>query len=74
MPALLFYTFIDAKIAGAACCGAIRNEIFHWHQLGAKDLSRGSIHNTFRGVQSMGQNCGREGRKVDSFGQGNMLE
>ena len=26
------------RIAGAACCGAIRNEIFRWHQLGAKDL------------------------------------
>ena len=23
------------RIAGAACCGAIRNEIFRWHQLGA---------------------------------------
>ena len=26
------------RIAGAACCGAIRNEIFRWYQLGAKDL------------------------------------
>ncbi len=26
------------RIAGAACCGAIRNEIFRGHQLGAKDL------------------------------------
>ena len=26
------------RIAGAACCGAIRNEIFRWHQLGVKDL------------------------------------
>ena len=26
------------RIAGAACCGAIRNKIFRWHQLGAKDL------------------------------------
>ena len=26
------------RIAGAACCGAIRNEIFRWHQLGSKGL------------------------------------
>ena len=24
------------RIAGAACCGAIRNEIFRWHQFGQK--------------------------------------
>ena len=33
------------RIAGAACCGAIRNENFRWHQLGAKDLlTPTSIH------------------------------
>ena len=26
------------RIAGAACCGAIRNEIFRWHQLWSKGL------------------------------------
>ena len=42
------------RIAGAACCGAIRNEIFRWHQLGAKDLLTPTsyiIHTGMKGTE-----------------------